>query len=99
LCARYTLNVVAVYRRDAPHGWPINAADAADLEAKLDTGGHFLPLPKEPAALANVLEVSLQRFIQDAAAGDPTVQVTLGRMFTPTADVPVTTLESRFTKC
>ena len=30
---------------------------------KLESGGHFLPLPKEPAALANVLEVSLVDFL------------------------------------
>ena len=33
------------------------------MQAKLKSGGHFLPLPKEPAALANVLEVSPIEFL------------------------------------
>jgi hypothetical protein len=33
------------------------------LAKQLDEGGHFLPLPKEPAALANVLEVSIVDFL------------------------------------
>jgi hypothetical protein len=33
------------------------------LEERLAEGGHLLPLPKEPAALANVLEVSIVDFL------------------------------------
>ncbi len=62
-CAEYVLEPVAVYRRHGEHGWPLEAADEAELERKLEAGGHFLPLPREPAALANVLEVSLAGFI------------------------------------
>jgi hypothetical protein len=64
----YTPDAAAVYRRDGTHAWPLHAVDAADLERQLQTGGHFLPLPKEPAALANVLEVSLIRFLSDQVA-------------------------------
>jgi len=39
------------------------ARDEAELQSRLRDGGHFLPLPKEPAALANVLEVSLINFV------------------------------------
>ena len=58
---------MAVYRK---HGtsqtWPLRASDPDDLEAKLTSGGHFIALPKEPAALANILEVSLVDFLLDA---------------------------------
>ena len=63
--ATYELDVEAVYRREGHHDWPLEAADADDLARQLDAGGHFLPLPKEPAALANVLEVSLVDFVLD----------------------------------
>jgi hypothetical protein len=61
---RYELDLVAVFRKHgASPTWPIVAKDADELEQKLATGGHFLPLPKEPAALANILEVSLVDFL------------------------------------
>jgi len=44
------------------------AVDAEDLHAKLALGGHLLPLPKEPAALANVLEVSIVDALLKATA-------------------------------
>jgi hypothetical protein len=55
--------VVALYSHAGNHAWPLNATDASELEAKLGAGGHFLPLPKEPAALANILEVSIVDFL------------------------------------
>lgn len=63
VCARYSLEPVAVFRREGEHAWPLVADDAADLEGQLREGGHFVPLPKEPAALANILEVSLVDFL------------------------------------
>lgn len=61
---RYELDLVAVFRKHgASATWPIAAKDADELEQKLAAGGHFLPLPKEPAALANILEVSLVDFL------------------------------------
>lgn len=62
-CADYELEPIAVYRRRGDHDWPLQARDEAELERKLESGGHFLALPKEPAALANVLEVSLVDFL------------------------------------
>ncbi len=62
--AKYKLDLVAVFRKHgASPSWPLTAEDADELEAKLAAGGHFTPLPKEPAALANVLEVSLVDFL------------------------------------
>lgn len=52
-----------MFRRTGAHGWPLAAADADDLETQLTVGGHLLPLPKEPAPLANVLEVSIVDYL------------------------------------
>lgn len=65
---RYQLDLVAVFRKQGVSAsWPLCANDADELERKLAAGGHFVPLPKEPAALANVLEVSLVDFLLDQA--------------------------------
>jgi len=68
-CAEYTFDVTAAYHRLGTHDWPyeLRAADAAQLEDQLAVGGHLIPLPREPAALANVLEVSLVDFLLKAA--------------------------------
>jgi len=66
--ARYELDLVAVFRKNGTTAsWPVRARDADELEQKLAAGGHFVPLPKEPAALANVLEVSLVDFLLEEA--------------------------------
>lgn len=68
--AQYDFDLVATFRRQSPSSsWPLTAHDPAELESKLAAGGHFVPLPKESAALANVLEVSLVDFLTDRAAG------------------------------
>lgn len=59
----YTLEPIAVYRMRGSHAWPLVASNEQQLKEKLESGGHFLALPKEPAALANVLEVSLVDFM------------------------------------
>jgi len=43
--------------------FPLRATDEAELQAKLSAGGHFLPLPKEPAALANIIEVAVVDYL------------------------------------
>lgn len=68
-CAAYELDVAAVYRRGGDHAWPLVAHDEDELHALLDEGGHLLPLPKEPAALANVLEVLLVDFVLQGLEG------------------------------
>ena len=77
-CAAYRFDVTALYRREADHDWPIEASDPEDLASKLDAGGHFLPLPREPAALANVLEVSILRFLMERAAGETGAEIRAG---------------------
>ncbi len=52
-----------VYVERGKHDWPLFAQDPPDLTAKLDEGGHLSPLPKEPAALANIIEVTLVDFL------------------------------------
>lgn len=54
-CAEYRSDLRGVYRRSGSHDWPLVAGDADELEDRLARGGHLLPLPKEPAALAQRL--------------------------------------------
>lgn len=67
-CAVFEFDVSAIYRRDGAHEWPLVGLDAADLQQKLAAGGHLLPLPREPAALANILEVRIVDFILERVA-------------------------------
>lgn len=62
-CEGYSYDLAGVYRRAGRHDWPLTAETDDVLEQQLAEGGHLLPLPKEPAALANVLEVSVVDFI------------------------------------
>jgi hypothetical protein len=64
-CAKYGWGLGGVFRSRGEHEWPLVAQDEGDLEGQLNAGGHILPLPKEPAALANVLEVGIVSFLID----------------------------------
>jgi hypothetical protein len=77
-CARYQLEPIAVYRAGNTPKFPLTAKNEDDLQAKLQAGGHFLPLPKEPAALANVLEVSLSEFLLQELGKLPNATATRG---------------------
>jgi hypothetical protein len=59
-------SIVGVFRENAPHKWPITASSSADLRVQLTTHGHLLPLPSEPAALANVMEIELRQHLLEA---------------------------------
>jgi hypothetical protein len=67
-CQGYVYDLRGVFRVAGSTHWPLTAEDAADLEGQLKVHGHLLPLPKEPAALANVLEVSIVDFLLDRVA-------------------------------
>ena len=67
-CQEYVYDLRGVFRIAGSTSWPVTAIDATDLEAQLERHGHLLPLPKEPAALANVLEVSIVDFLLDRVA-------------------------------
>jgi len=77
-CAEYEFDVAALYRRRGDHPWPLTAHDEYELERKLEDGGHFLPLPKEPAALANILEVSVVDYLIERVEGTLGLEVARG---------------------
>lgn len=62
-CDEFIFRPEGVYVADGDHGWPLVAQDSADLTAQLDAGAHLFSLPKESAALANVIEVALVDFL------------------------------------
>ena len=64
-CNAYRFDIRALYRSRPEH----EALDAigVDLDRVLEERGHFLPLPKEPAALANIVEVSVCDYLVEAA--------------------------------
>ena len=68
VCGRYRFEPIAIFKKSGNHKWPLKARDEAELVAKLDSGDHFLPLPKEPAALANIIEVAIIDFLMDELA-------------------------------
>lgn len=59
----YVFDVRGVFHARGDHGWPLTADGPDQLVSHLADGGHLLPLPKEPAALANILEVSIVDFL------------------------------------
>lgn len=77
-CAEYKFEPVAIFRRSDTQRWPVHANNNDELAAALEQGGHFLPLPKEPAALANVVEVSLAEYLTERLKGEPGVAITRG---------------------
>lgn len=71
-------SVVGVFREQADHNWPLSAGSPADLRLKLTDAGHLLPLPTEPAALANVMEIDLREHLVHAAASEEGLSVREG---------------------
>lgn len=69
VCASYIFDVEGAYRIEGDGPWPVTLADAASMADYLRANGHLLPLPKEPAALANVVEVSLVDHLLEAIEG------------------------------
>lgn len=67
ICSTHKLEPYAVFRKRGCHSWPLVASTDEDLADRLAQGGHLLPLPSEPAALANVIEVSLVEFVVERA--------------------------------
>jgi hypothetical protein len=67
-CSEFVFKPEGVYVAVGDHEWPLVAADADDLTAQLEAGGHLVSLPKESAALANVIEVALVDFLLDRIA-------------------------------
>ncbi len=66
-CSEYRFDVRALYRSRPDDDRPLTAVGPAELDHILDERGHFMPLPKEPAALANIVEVSICDYLVQAA--------------------------------
>jgi Restriction endonuclease EcoRV len=62
-CPDFVFRPQGVYVADGTHDWPLVAPDSASLTSQLEEGGHLYSLPKESAALANVIEVALVDFL------------------------------------
>lgn len=71
-------SIVGVFREDSIHDWPLTASSAPELREKLTANGHLLPLPSEPAALANVMEIELRQHLVEAAALTDGVEIEEG---------------------
>lgn len=76
--AVWTPSIVGVFREDALHDWPLSANSASELRQELTEAGHLLPLPSEPAALANVMEIELRRHLIEAALLTPGAEAAEG---------------------
>ncbi len=78
-CADFVFRPEGVYVADGAHDWPLLANDAQDLTAQLDAGGHLASLPKESAALANVIEVALVDFLLERVEALPDTEAQRGQ--------------------
>jgi len=67
-CSVYSFDLLGIYQARGDHSWPVLAHNEAELEVAVSGGGHLLPLPKESAALANILEVGIVDYLLDEVA-------------------------------
>ncbi len=72
ICSSYRFDPLGVLRADNEVAWPLAAHSIDELTNELVARGLLLGLPREPAALANVMEVGIVDFLVEAAeqAGD-----------------------------
>lgn len=77
-CSSHELMPLAVLTAKGEDQWPLVAANESELRAALNKAKRLVPLPKEPAALANVLEVSVIDFLIEALSTEAGVSVTRG---------------------
>lgn len=68
-CDNYKIEPIAVFRKGLNERWPLIANSEIELQQILEERGHFSPLPKEPAALANIIEVSLIDYLIEQCEG------------------------------
>ena len=76
--ADYVLEPIALYRAGLRQTYPLIAVSESDLRAKLESGGHFIALPKEPAALANIIEVAVVDFLVQRIEDFPNATIKRG---------------------
>jgi hypothetical protein len=70
-CAEFVFLPAGVYVEQGDHDWPLVARDGEELTGLLEEGGHLVSLPKESAALANVIEVALVDFLLERLEDTP----------------------------
>ena len=72
-------SALGIFRlRSGQEQWPVQAAGPEELKEQLTQRGHLLPLPTEPAALANLVEIELREHLVMAAESTPGVEIRLG---------------------
>lgn len=72
-------SALGIFRlRSSQEQWPIRAAGPEELKEQLMRKGHLLPLPTEPAALANLIEIELREHLVTAAGLSSGVEIRLG---------------------
>lgn len=72
-------SALGIFRlRSGQEQWPVQAVGPEELKEQLLQRGHLLPLPTEPAALANLIEIELREHLVAAAASTPGVEIRLG---------------------
>ena len=72
-------SALGIFRlRSGQEQWPVQAAGPEELKEQLQQRGHLLPLPTEPAALANLIEIELREHLVAAAANSLGVEIRLG---------------------
>lgn len=67
-CSVYSYDLRGIFRANDAFPYPLVANNEYELDALISGGGHLLPLPKESAALANVLEVGIVDYLMGEAA-------------------------------
>lgn len=77
-CSQYTFDLRGIFQFKGEHTWPVIARNEYELDAIVSGGGHLLPLPKESAALANVLEVGVVDYLIDEIAAVPGLEAVRG---------------------
>ena len=72
-------SALGIFRlRTGQEQWPVHATGPDELKEQLIQRGHLLPLPTEPAALANLIEIELREHLVVAAEATPGVELRLG---------------------
>lgn len=78
-CSSYAFEPRGVLRRSERESWPLEAASYDALEERLEAQGNLSALPREPAAIANVIEVSVADHLQRAGQASQGVEVVRGK--------------------
>jgi len=72
-------SALGIFRlRGSNEQWPVEAAGPEQLKEHLVHRGHLLPLPTEPAVLANLVEIELREHLVTAAEATSGMEIRLG---------------------